>query len=360
MSVEKTRDDVLSVFKFKGISMLLRKKNGFTLIELLVVIAIIAVLISLLLPAVQQAREAARRTQCRNNLKQIGLAAHNYHDAYNCFPLGNGAALFGWKVFILPYTDQTAQYNQINFSDDQAYTDPNPPFPCRGQGTPCYTSQLQAYNLGVAGKKHWANTAFPVYACPSDPNGNTPYSSTNDTINMNYLGVGGSHSSVARVGNGSYGPNTRHRIIKPNLTPPCATPATGTPDVLGCYNIGNEYNGILGTLVKVDLGKVTDGSSNTLMVGERAVDTPHSWGWTLTGCEGDGMIGTGAPIWNKPLTVAAGYNSSSASCVFSSYHAGGAQFLLGDGSVRFLSNSIDANTFIALGSRAAGEIVGEF
>src|SRR5581483_8700238 len=99
-------------------------KKGFTLIELLVVIAIIAILIALLLPAVQQAREAARRTQCKNNLKQLGLALHNYHDNFNTFPPGgvNGTAAtsnyqgWGWSIMLLPQIDQAPLYNQINFS----------------------------------------------------------------------------------------------------------------------------------------------------------------------------------------------------------------------------------------------------
>ena len=93
------------------------KVSGFTLIELLVVIAIIAVLIALLLPAVQQAREAARRSQCRNNLKQIGLALHNYHEQVDCFPPGTmfGDQDYGWATFILPGLDQANLYNKINF-----------------------------------------------------------------------------------------------------------------------------------------------------------------------------------------------------------------------------------------------------
>ena len=95
------------------------KRLGFTLIELLVVIAIIAVLIALLLPAVQQAREAARRTQRKNNLKQYGLALHNYHDTYGRFPIGGtdwGRLELGWQVRILPFVDQAGIFNQINFS----------------------------------------------------------------------------------------------------------------------------------------------------------------------------------------------------------------------------------------------------
>src|SRR6188508_2861000 len=98
------------------------ERRGFTMIELLVVIAIIAILIVLLLPAVQQAREAARRTQCKNHLKQLGLAIHNYHDVFNMFPTGVGYSLWGWKVFILPYIDQSAQYNMINFSNGIDFT----------------------------------------------------------------------------------------------------------------------------------------------------------------------------------------------------------------------------------------------
>src|SRR5579863_9248252 len=98
------------------------RKKGFTLIELLVVIAIIAILVSLLIPATQQAREAARRSQCKNNLKQIGLALHNYHDAFGSFPPAfvadaNGKPMHSWRVLILPYLDQLPLYKEYNFSE---------------------------------------------------------------------------------------------------------------------------------------------------------------------------------------------------------------------------------------------------
>src|SRR3954447_24995498 len=152
-----------------------RRRTGFTLIELLVVIAIIAILIALLLPAVQQAREAARRTQCRNNLKQMGLAMHNYHDVFNCFPpgyLGYPAAAgqdcsavrntapfaqgWGWGTYLLPYLDQAPLYNSLNPGQKQAVCD-NASGPALNAGNPVLQRQL-----------------LPVYVCPSaaDPDMN--------------------------------------------------------------------------------------------------------------------------------------------------------------------------------------------
>ena len=122
------------------------KNRGFTLIELLVVIAIIAILIALLLPAVQQAREAARRSQCKNNLKQLGLATHNYHDSHNVFPISHGDTgnSFGWRAMILPYVDQSPLYNKINFNG----------------------------NIVDAGNLEIAQTPLGLFHCPSDPSAN--------------------------------------------------------------------------------------------------------------------------------------------------------------------------------------------
>ncbi len=323
---------------------------GFTLIELLVVIAIIAVLIALLLPAVQQAREAARRTQCRNHLKQLGVACHNYHDAHSVMPIGTGYSLWGWKVYILPFIDQAPMYNVNNFSNDKA----SGAF-CRSQGDPCYTSQQQMADLTTAGKKTHANSVITVYGCPSDPLGMTPYGQggAGNAENMcgNYLGVAGNVNSVTRA-NVNYGPNSRHRIFLPVGT-------SGSGYVINSYNPGAEYNGMFGYALKVSLASVTDGSSNTFMIGERAVEPSHSWGWTITGTEGDGMLGTGAPMKNGPFTAANGYDAGTA-LFFSSHHVGGAHFLMGDGAVRFVSTNINFATFQALGTRAGGEVVGDF
>lgn len=330
--------------------MRVRRTRGFTLIELLVVIAIIAILIALLLPAVQQAREAARRTQCKNNLKQIGLAIHNYHDANLMFPLGTGYSLWGWRVFILPYIDQTNQYDLIDFNDGIDWTGGT----CRGEGSACYTSQHQVNALVADGQQNWGTTKFTMFGCPSDPLGNTPYNATTPNINCNYPGVCGNVSTVDRIGdNGNYGPDTRHRII-------CVADGGCTEEYPGNPGLHIEYNGIFRYAARVKIGDVADGTSNTLMVGERAVDQDHSWGWFMTGTEGDGMLGTGAPIWQGPLTETAGYDASPASCLFSSHHTGGVHFLFGDGSVHFLSSNIDFQTYQGLGTTSGGELLGEF
>ncbi|MGD9857294.1 MAG: DUF1559 domain-containing protein [Planctomycetaceae bacterium] len=340
--------------------MRVRKQSGFTLIELLVVIAIIAILIALLLPAVQQAREAARRTQCRNNLKQIGLAIHNYHDVHLTFPLGAGYSLWGWRVFILPYIEQTAQYDLIDFNQGISITGAGTVDTtsqvCRGQGPPCYTSQHFYNDLVAQGIKNYGDTPFAVFGCPSDPRGNTPYSnrvggSTLPNINCNYHGVCGNVDSRIRA-NSNYGPNTRHRVM---CFPGggCIEPYPGNP------MLAQEYNGIFRYAVKVKIGDVADGTSNTLMVGERAVDEDQSWGWFITATEGDGMLGTGGPIWQGGFTKAQGYTTST-SPVFSSRHVGGVLFAMGDGSVRMLSSNINFATYQALGTTKGGEVIGEF
>ncbi|MBX3436715.1 MAG: DUF1559 domain-containing protein [Planctomycetaceae bacterium] len=326
-----------------------RRQRGFTLIELLVVIAIIAILIALLLPAVQQAREAARRTQCRNNLKQFGLALHNYHDVHLTFPSGTVYGLWGWKAMVLPFVELNNMYDVINFADNIDHTGGT----CRGQGAGCYTNQHQNNAQDAAGILNYSSTKKAIYGCPSDPREQTSYNATLKTVSGSYLGVAGNHSSTGRC-NGSNPdaiPNTRFRITFPAGHSACGTT---NPYIAECPGVPNKDNGILWFASKVSIGQIADGTSNTLIVGERAIDPDKSWGWDATGTECDQWIGTGDPM-RAPRPDDTWANSIH----FNSHHTGIAQFLVADGSVHALSYNINFATFQALGTRAGGEVIGE-
>ena len=163
-----------------------RRRLGFTLIELLVVIAIIAVLIALLLPAVQQAREAARRTQCRNNLHQLAIAMHNYHDTHRCFPFGQSDSYWAWGTMLLPFLDETALYNAMNFDLTNYKNDP----------------------------RHASSTAWSAplaqFLCPSDPNPSSYQYSTNAL--SNYAGSGGDDARLGQYVEGVLFNNSSVRI----------------------------------------------------------------------------------------------------------------------------------------------------
>ncbi len=322
-------------------------RRGFTLIELLVVIAIIAILIGLLLPAVQQAREAARRTQCRNHLKQIGLALHNYHDTYGTLPPGvvhkvgnqNVAALgsYGWGYFILPYLDQGNLFTTLqSVGSDLDLVLRNTADPNR--------------NLVFA--------RIGVYRCPSDtaPDLNSrrewdaPYSAffNNQPVHLstsNYVGVSGSRWS------------TPEQWIVQRIDP---------------------WGSFWGDS-KVNLRDYTDGSSNTFVVGER----DWNLGWAANWIGQRNYNGTG--IWgsrqnlaildvkiNDPVLQPNG--NPAVSRGFSSRHTGGAHFLFADGRVQFLSETIQFNNvnpnlatpaatlglFQRLGRRNDGLVLGEY
>ncbi len=319
----------------------LRRSSGFTLIELLVVIAIIAILIALLLPAVQQAREAARMTQCRNNLKQLGLAFHNYHDTYNVFMPGTLTLTapyvtypMGWPVRIFPFIDQQTRFNAINALNNDYIVNRSP-----------YRSNDQNSSLFT--------TPIDVFVCPSSSlggrtselstDGNFPY--RNQQGSLHYRAVAGSDSSGYQNGTG----------------------ATPNPDW--------TTSGIIYPESRVKIASVTDGTSNTLLVGE----TSNSDGWTATQKNGFGGLtpwvwgffrygGPPATGWlmidHKMVVYPIGYRGTflnHSSTPFRSHHGGGgANFLLCDGSVRHLSANLDLGTLKALATRSNGEVVGEF
>lgn len=291
-------------------------RPGFTLIELLVVIAIIAVLIALLLPAVQQAREAARRTQCKNNLKQLGLALHNYHDTNGIFPLNssNGSPINNRSGFVgmLPYLDQTPMYNQMNMQ----------------------ASGLVAPNLA------FTQTPLPALLCPSDPDGTKTNLTGQDAGNGIALALADYAFMFGDYQNGTTN-----------------TGATQTPS----YANGVCSSG-RGMFTRCNwsarIRDITDGTSSTIAMGE-CVGAWCGWqtGW------GFQSFGTSAqPInyQNSALRGSANVGNADACIGFRSLHSGGAHFVLGDGAVRFISENISGVTYNALASRAGNEVVGDF
>lgn len=307
---------------------------GFTLIELLVVIAIIAILIALLLPAVQQAREAARRTQCRNNLKQLGLALHNYHDNFLMFP---PAKIFGsetqgqgwirgnslsWRVMILPYVDQAPLYNQINFSE-----------------------WIQVRTFSPATINPIKNRTLPALFCPSDP--------TDKVVG----GYGGTNYA-GMVADGKNAPNP---------------PVQNSGCVSGGVNHGDNTGGL--AYKGRQIGQITDGTSNTGLVGEvfrgksfynlcanSDITGQRCRGWFEESgyCGADTARTPNSKIrdevdWQDETTT-----GQSGPRPLSSVHTGGAHVLLADGAVKFVSENVDLNTWRAVGSAAGKEVPGEF
>lgn len=297
-------------------------KRGFTLIELLVVIAIIAILIALLLPAVQQAREAARRSTCKNNIKQLGLALHNYHDTHRMFPMSYGTGTYDntqrgltWIAYLLPFIDQANLYNKIN------------------HGQPL----SNASNTAVA------QTPITVILCPSDPGTQSGVLGGRANVGGNW----GVTSYKAVAGNnwawGSYihsDPRGRN-----------AGSTNGLDNGNG-YMCRNSANRVFTTKVR----DVTDGLSATFFVGEALPqECSHNWWYWFNGTTATCAIPLNNYINN---TFSAGDWPNNYS--FASRHEGGGHFLMGDGAVRFVSENIDLGTYRALASIQGGEVLGEF
>ncbi len=300
----------------------LRRRCAFTLVELLVVIAIIGILVGLLLPAVQSAREAARRMSCQNNLKQIGLAIHNYHDTYRQFPwvnanstLGGGSAF----VAILPHMEQTNAFRLYDFT--KSNRDP-------------YNRQVVSQRLPF----YWCPSAVerrPVPECDSDA-GRAP------------------GSYAVNIGTEDYNQYWSYfGLPQPSL------------DGMIVYSDVRDR--------KTKFASVTDGSSNTLLVGETAYNLPD-YLFSFGSCRGESRFsftywcnpypGSTActteyafnpnDVWNDGVFDRGWVRS------FRSDHVGGVQFVFGDGSVHFVSENINAQTLDKLAARNDGEVLGDW
>lgn len=341
-------------------------RSAFTLVELLVVIAIIGVLIALLLPAVQQAREAARRMQCSNNLKQLGLALHNYHDTNGAFPMvsyvDNTNRPASWLVRIWPFIEQSAAYDQCTFQSDWT---------------------------GIGFDRNWrvtTNVVVDSLNCPSNPMDRfLTQTSSSATQNdgapaevryqrADYVGVGGGYNMTGATASHWYG-----------------------------YHGMNDYNGIFVALDSrntqtASFRDITDGTSNTLAVGEqsnfiRSLNTSTGEvtfhdsreyghrGGAWSGGGGHNGNGSWYGNWEGHSSIRVGINYAHTSgynnplgtgndpgkggrsghhTIFTSAHPGGALFVLGDGSTRFVSENITLDTLRNLANRADGKVLGEY
>ena len=310
-----------------------QSRHGFTLVELLAVIAIIGVLIALLLPAVQSAREAARRIQCANNFRQVGVAMHNYHATFQCFPPGStwykgvqpascgpiplaiSYRGWGWGTFILPFVEQTQVYDMIDFKVGGHYY---------------YESQNGCLNQAAAA------TRIPVFECPSDPQAGelvacssafqTGSDPDEDLPLSNMAGIADSYEHTC---DGTYAIHFR------------------------------LADGVMANLGACKARDISDGTGNTLMIGEvtgggRGSFKGHFWVTRAIMDTGDGI--------NGPTTLTGGLPAedySRSDVGPSSYHPGGCHFLLADGSVHFLAENIAYETLAALATRGGAETISE-
>ncbi len=355
------------------------RSPGFTLIELLVVIAIIGVLVSLLLPAVQKVREAANRTQCLNNLKQIGLALHNYHDTYNRFPPSldeakypvgpakyYGAPRTGWTTYwswlalIMPFIEQQNLWNQAY---QWAQQDPV-------AGTPAWTPSGTWYwwpwgdfwnGASAVPANPALGTPVKIYLCPSEPR----------NLTIEYIAQGPGGTDVSAIAYTEY---------------------LGVDGIQGQDANGSKWpvgdkSGILVNsdfqARRINFASITDGTTHTLLVGERPPSADLFWGWWFAGAGFDGSgvgdvtLGARETLYAANVQVTSTSGGPSTPCPaskvgfqpgtindlcdqvhFWSWHPGGANWLFGDGSARFIAYSMN-DVLPQMCTRNGGEVVPE-
>lgn len=353
-----------------------RHRKAFTLIELLVVIAIIAILISLLLPAVQQAREAARRSQCRNNLKQLGLALHNYHDAHSVFPAGyysyptsdgsgpaaaqidpqtwDGGPGWGWGTMLLPYLDQANVANGL---------EPENPI-----WTPAYANLIAA--------------KLPVFLCPSTTGGDDSFvvqdsSGAPLTIGGGQIILGRSHYVASHGQESCWG--ECGAALTGQIFTNIYTSTTTTVTING--DVSRVADGPFYRNSRTSFRDVTDGTTNTIFLGEHSSRlSDKTWVGVVPGAfthprftspeNGPdaaatltlvhaGPSGGELDITGFPIIHPVNFPTYHVGQMFSE-HVGGGHVCLGDGSVRFISENINLILFAELSSIGEGEVVGEF
>jgi len=349
-----------------------RTRPAFTLIELLVVIAIIAVLIGLLLPAVQKVREAAARMSCSNKLKQIGLALHNHHDARGSFPPGgmqtgpNGTACYSnWAIEILPFMEQDnlyRQYDQTKLNSDKANE-----FVTK-QRVPTYECPSDQ----LAGTLETPASGPTTGGTSGSPPGITGTSRTDDQwMHGSYRAVSGRINML--IGWGCWD------TFEPNYWPPNAVFGGGTKGIL--HGTATAYNGVpamtagtagaSGQNVSVSvmggpekLTAITDGTSNTLLVGECTfIDVTRRatfWAYTYASYNQSSISAESRTLtnsYNKCFNTPGLYQDQICKRAFGSNHSGGLNFVMGDGSVRFVSYNVDVSIMNATATMAGGEVL---